>query len=134
MAILGIAVATDGNRSGWLILILCAIAFFKVLSLASNADRLALLFRRCARLATATRFLRSKAPPEVIASFRRVDIHEDESIVTTWWDADEKFEEMLRRYAGHSPEWIELVAEDDVLYSAEGKLAGKVHNLFVIRI
>jgi hypothetical protein len=132
--LLGIALASTGRWYCWLIGLACLIAFFYAVGRANSADRTALLWRRCARLGQVTRFHRSEAPHAVRWQFCTRLSDAEDGWDATWWDADEKFEQMLRRYAGRQPDWIELVAADDVIYSVEGVRVTKAHDVVGISL
>ena len=133
VAILGIMFAASGFYWGWAILVGFSIFFFKVLSMASNFDRSALFWRRCVRLGKITRFERSVTPPEVKTAFTG-SAFEEEGLSRTWWDQEEKFEERIAKLIGRQPDWIELLGEDDVLYSVEGTAVEQPYDLIVIRL
>jgi hypothetical protein len=128
----GIAFASSGYWWGWAMLIVLTITFICCLVQVGNCQREGLFLRRCQRLACVTRFDRSHADEVVRLCFTSRTDASGESFEQTWWDADEKFEQRISKELGREPQWIELLADDEALYSIEGKPVSGVVDLQIL--
>jgi hypothetical protein len=128
---LGIILAADNRAWGWGLAIVGVVAMFFGMDQGSKNERFSLLLRRALRLKNVTRFERWAAPEEIRKRYEAVPLTEDdeERLHKIWWENDERFEELLAAYLQRPPNCIDLLDQDAVLLTVEGKIVGKVHEL-----
>lgn len=125
-AVLGaIIMAADGKLVAFVLMIAFGIGLFKSLAIASNAEKLSLLFRRTARVGSVERFERVRGP-ETEAWLREwvqnQPAEEDaDDLERDFWRASERFEKALARSVGRNVEWFEAVGRDPVPVYVEGQ-------------
>jgi hypothetical protein len=133
----GIAIAADRSSWGWAVLVVAFIAFCWVMGYTNRAERLSLLFRRAARVGRVDRYEREKRDAEVWAKYRRDSQLEDDEHSpqpSIYWEADEKFEEQIKRGLNEQPNSIETPADDDVVIAVEGRFVSTVIDVPVLHV
>ncbi len=120
-----LALAAENQPLFWAGVVGCLVLGGWLLSLASDAERLALLCRRALRLGTVERFERVAGDTTVRtlwnATYEDDDGHVDLRPMGEYWREEERFEEALARAAGRNPDWFESVNLDGVVLWVQGK-------------
>lgn len=132
VAVTGIAIAADGRRWAWLIVVGGTIAFFFGLNWANQAETLGLLFRRSLRVGKVDHFERSIAPISVRRAYGALAEIEDEDgpagPVGDYWLNEERFEERIAKVVKRQPERFETPIDDDVILMIDGRWVNKIIN------
>jgi hypothetical protein len=136
VGLFSIAIAASPNAWGWVLFVAGWIAFFWTLGWAGKAGRLALLFRRAARVGKVDLYERAERTSEVWTAHRRgaADAEEAPSQPEIYWEADENFEESIGKELGRQPVQIATPLNDEVLILIEDRIVNRVIDVAVLNV
>lgn len=128
-----IAVAVERPALGWSLLVLFLVAGIAIFSFASSRDRLALHFRRAARLGWTRQWRRVEPSDAVRAAYARFADDEEGLALdrSPFWSLDEAFDRRLASAAGATVSQFETAGDDGGVLLAEGRM---LHRLIEGRI
>jgi hypothetical protein len=137
-----ISYAVERPSVGVAAVVVCLYLGFKAWEKAAEKDRLALIYRRAARVGTVQAWTRDTAPPPVREAYTlppRSSDEEDEEDVTRpeggvhFWEMEERFDRELERVLGRPAQWFETIGEDTVILAVEGKTVTRyIHAPIVV--
>lgn len=131
--ITGIISLAHGYWWGWLAIIAGLVGLFVALSWANQAERLSLLLRRTVRVGQVDIFTRVGSNRRVRSVFRAPFEDGEDAYVSSepYWEAEEKFEEGIRKEVDHEPETIESPKDDDAIVLISGRWVTQIHEIAV---
>jgi hypothetical protein len=132
-AMVGLGVAAGYGGWGWVLVVLFTIAFLLAYSKVNDPGTLRLLYRRALRLEFVTRYDYLGMTDEVRHAYEHMQHSvsgdpDDETyalVPQNLWAEEEKLIERTVKL-GHPAVWIELVGDDRVMITAEGRIVGFV--------